>query len=164
MYGEKNVLCSKCNTEIAGMRDRERDIGRVRERAREKMAWWDEKPKRMLESWREKALLLLNIKVIGHATFLTTSLSFINSLSICDAQTVSLLNPSLKLKGLCLCIASVLMAKALKQCLFQLNVTSISTNQGNLTWLLMLNLHWFSVYIVKWSSSKIDFSPAVTTS
>lgn len=39
VYVEKNVLCSKCNTEIAGMIDRKRGIGRVRERVREKMAW-----------------------------------------------------------------------------------------------------------------------------
>lgn len=86
----------------------------------------------MLKSLREKALLLLNIKVIGHATFLTTSLSSLNSLAL-DLESISPLNPSPKLKGLHLCLASAATTKALKQCLFQLNVTSISTNQVNLT-------------------------------
>ncbi len=43
----------------------------------------------MLKSFAEKALLLLNIKVIGHATFLTTSLSFLNSLSVCAVHRVN---------------------------------------------------------------------------
>lgn len=88
----------------------------------------------MLKSLREKALLLLNINVIGHATFLTFPEFLQHTQRTCSAvESISPLNLSLKLKGLYLCLASVLTIKALKQCLFQLNVTSISTNQVNLT-------------------------------
>lgn len=106
-----------CNTEIAGMRDRKRDNERqgVRGRVRERMTSEDEKrwtkkqwPKRTLKSWREKALLLLNIKVIAHATFWTTSLSFLNTLSVLAVELISPMNPCLKLKDLYLCLASVL--------------------------------------------------------
>lgn len=150
---------SKCNTEIAGMWDRRRDI------EREWVAWEDEKKKtnkkknsdqkRRLKSLREKALLLLNIKVIGHGTFLTTSLSFLNSLSVRSVHRGDSWIPAWKLKGLYLCLS----AHGLKR-RFQLNVTFVSTNSESLTWLSVLNLHWFYVYIGKWSSSEIDFSSA----
>lgn len=101
-------VCSKDKTKIAS---------RERERERDDLVRWEKDTKKEEKKYTdqkhgENAILLLNIKVRGHATFLITSLSFwTHSVYVHYIESISLLNPGLKLKGLYLCLASVLTIK-----------------------------------------------------